>query len=298
MPVVPSSEMLSRAVADGAAVAAFNVITIEHAEGIVAGAERAGLPVILQLSQNAIAFHGSPRPIAAATVQLARASTADVALHLDHITDLELLQLAPDLGYSSVMYDGSRDDFETNVRLTREAAAWGRSAGIWVEAELGEVGGKAGAHAPGVRTDPEQAAQFVAETDVDALAVAVGSSHAMVDKTASLDQQLIRRIHAAVPVPLVLHGSSGVPDDALALAARNGMVKINIGTALNVAYTGAVREWLSQSTGVDPRSYTARAREAVADTVAHYLRLVAGIPGPVSTPPDDHPGARDDAARP
>src|SRR5450756_2742270 len=220
-------------------VAAFNVITIEHAEGIVAGAERAGLPVILQLSENAITYHGGARAIAAATVELARASSADVALHLDHITNLALLRLAPDLGYSSVMYDGSRHDVEKNRELTREAAAWGKGAGIWVEAELGEVGGKDGAHAPGVRTDPDEAVQFVADTGVDALAVAVGSSHAMVDKSASLDQRLIQRLHAAVPVPLVLHGSSGVPDASIAEAARHGMVKINIGTALNIAYTAA-----------------------------------------------------------
>src|SRR5665648_838934 len=140
-----------------------------------------------------------------------------------------------------------------NVELTREAAAWGQDAGIWVEAELGEVGGKDGAHAPGVRTDPGEAVRFVADTGVDALAVAVGSSHAMVDKTASLDQELIRRLHAAVPVPLVLHGSSGVPEDSIAEAARHGMTKINIGTALNVAYTGAVRAWLAENpVGVDP----------------------------------------------
>jgi len=206
-----------------------------------------GLPVILQLSQNAISYHGGCRPIAAATVELARASSADVALHLDHITDLSLLRLTPDLGYSSVMYDGSRHAIEKNRELTREAAAWGKGAGIWVEAELGEVGGKDGAHAPGVRTDPGEAVQFVVDTSVDALAVAVGSSHAMVEKSAALDLGLVRRLHAVVPVPLVLHGSSGVPDDVLAEAARSGMVKINIGTALNVAYTAAIRMWISRN---------------------------------------------------
>jgi len=283
MPVVPASELVERAADAGTAVAAFNAITIEHAEGIVAGAERAGLPVILQLSENAITYHGGARAIAAATVELARASSADVALHLDHITNLALLRLAPDLGYSSVMYDGSRHDVEKNRELTREAAAWGKGAGIWVEAELGEVGGKDGAHAPGVRTDPDEAVQFVADTGVDALAVAVGSSHAMVDKSAALDVELIRRLRAVVPVPLVLHGSSGVPDDVLAEAARSGMVKINIGTALNVAYTAAIRTWMSENpAGVDPRKYTAGARESVAAVVAHYLRLVAA---PAGDPP-------------
>lgn len=279
MPVITNSDLMARVVAAGTAVAAFNVITIEHAEGIVAGAESAGLPVILQLSENAITYHGQARAIAAATVELARASSADVALHLDHVTDVALMRLAPELGYSSVMYDGSHHSFETNRELTRQAVVWGRTAGIWVEAELGEVGGKDGAHAPGVRTDPDQAVQFVADTDVDALAVAVGSSHAMVDKTASLDQELIQRLHSAVPVPLVLHGSSGVPDASIAEAARHGVTKINVGTALNVAYTGAVRAWLAENpTGVDPRGYGARARASLATTVAHYLRLAAGIP--------------------
>ena len=279
MPVITTAELMGRAAAAGTGIAAFNVITLEHAEGIVAGAEEAGLPVILQLSENAIAYHGQARAIAAATLEVARASSADVALHLDHITDVALMRLAPELGFSSVMYDGSRHEFETNRDLTRDAATWGRSNGIWVEAELGEVGGKDGAHAPGVRTDPGQAAQFVADTGVDALAVAVGSSHAMVDKTASLDQELIRRLHAAVPVPLVLHGSSGVPEASIAQAARNGMTKINIGTALNVAYTGAVRAWLAENPArVDPRGYGAMARNSLADTAAHYLRLATGLP--------------------
>lgn len=277
MPVITSQELLSHTAAK-TAVAAFNVITVEHAEGIVAGAERAGLPVILQLSENAIRYHGQAHAIAAATVELARASIAGVALHLDHITDLDLLRLAPELGYSSVMYDGSHHDFDTNRDLTREAVEWGRANGIWVEAELGEVGGKDGAHAPGVRTDPAAAAQFVKDTGVDALAVAVGSSHAMVEKTASLDQELIQRLHLAVPALLVLHGSSGVPDASIAEAARNGMAKINIGTALNIAYTGAIRAWLAENpTAVDPRKYVAKARDSIAETVAHYLRVAAGL---------------------
>jgi fructose-bisphosphate aldolase, class II len=278
VPVITSRELLCRATATKGAVAAFNVITIEHAEGIVAGAERAGLPVILQLSENAIRYHGQAHAIAAATLEVARASSADVALHLDHITDASLMRLAPELGYSSVMYDGSHHDFDTNRELTRQAVQWGQANGIWIEAELGEVGGKDGAHAPGVRTDPAQAAQFVEDTGVDALAVAVGSSHAMVTKTASLDQELIQRLHVAVPAPLVLHGSSGVPDSSIAEAARNGMAKINIGTALNVAYTCAIREWLAQNpTAVDPRKYAARARESVAETATHYLRVAAGV---------------------
>jgi fructose-bisphosphate aldolase class II len=162
------------------------------------------------------------------------------------------------------------------VRSTREVAEWGKREGVWVEAELGEVGGKDGAHAPGVRTDPAEAATFVADTGVDSLAVAVGSSHAMTSQTAELDLDLISRLRDAVPVPLVLHGSSGVPDAAIAAATRAGIWKVNIGTALNVAFTAGVRSRLEDPAVVDPRKYLAPARERVAETVAHYLGVVAG----------------------
>ncbi|MGH3648227.1 MAG: class II fructose-bisphosphate aldolase [Micromonosporaceae bacterium] len=263
--------------AQGQAVAGFNVITVEHAEAIVAGAELAGRPVILQLSQNAVKFHGwRLGPIALASKAVAEAATVPVALHLDHVESEELLRQAPEYGFGSVMYDASRLPYEANVNATKAATEFAHRHGLWLESELGEVGGKDGAHAPGVRTDPEEAAGYVAATGVDALAVAVGSSHAMTSQTAKLDHELIGRLRDAVPVPLVLHGSSGVPDEELAAAVRAGMVKINIGTALNVAYTGAVRASLAaDDTLVDPRKYLAPAREAVAELVAHYVKLLA-----------------------
>ncbi len=125
-------------------------------------------------------------------------------------------------------------------------ARWCQDRGIWVEAELGEIGGKNGVHSPGARTQPDEAAAYVAATGVDALAVAVGSSHAMLTRDAALDLELIAKIRDAVSLPLVLHGSSGVPDDGLAAAIRAGMTKINIATQLNKAFTAAVRaqpEW-------------------------------------------------------
>ncbi|MCQ2000326.1 class II fructose-bisphosphate aldolase [Arthrobacter zhaoxinii] len=277
MPLVPTGDLVEQARLAGRAVAAFNVITLEHAEGIALGAERAGLPVILQLSENAVRFHGSPHAIAAASAAVARNSTSDISLHLDHITDMSLLQMAPELDVSSVMYDGSDFGYAENVRHTREAADWGRARGIWIEAELGKVGGKDGAHAPGVRTDPEEALQFVDATGVAALAVAVGSSHAMTSKSASLDHALIRELSSTLPVPLVLHGSSGVPDGELTLAAQAGMVKINVGTALNIAYTSATRRFLDENPSiVDPRKYIAPSRDAVADTVERTLQILAG----------------------
>ncbi|GAA2131738.1 class II fructose-bisphosphate aldolase [Actinomadura napierensis] len=270
MPLVRTAEL----VRPGHGVAAFNVITLEHAEAIVAAAEQTGRPVICQISQNAVRFHGGRLgPVAAATRAVAEGSAARVALHLDHVTDEDLMHQAADHGFGSVMYDGSEHDYDENVSRTAAAAAWAHGHGLWLEAELGEVGGKDGAHAPGVRTDPAEAAAFVAATGVDALAVAVGSSHAMTERTAALDHDLIARLRDAVPVPLVLHGSSGVPDDELRRAVGQGMTKINIGTALNIAFTGAVRANLDR--GVDPRRYLAPARDAMREQVAHLLEVIA-----------------------
>ena len=133
------------------------------------------------------------------------------------------------------MFDASKLDYGANVAATRAAADWAHDRNLFLEAELGEVGGKDGAHAPWVRTDPTEAAAFVAATDVDALAVAVGSSHAMSSRTAALDYHLISELRAAVDVPLVLHGSSGVADEDLRKAIGAGITKVNVGTALNVA---------------------------------------------------------------
>ncbi|WP_412540725.1 class II fructose-bisphosphate aldolase [Longispora sp. K20-0274] len=258
-------------------VGAFNVISVEHAEAIVTGAEAAGQPVILQISQNAVIFHHNRlAPIAAAAREVARASSVPVALHLDHVEDLALVEQAPEHGFGSVMYDGSKLDFAANVAATRKAVEFCHAHGLWLESELGEVGGKDGAHAPGVRTDPAEAVAFVRDTGVDALAVAVGSSHAMTSRDAALDLELIGRLREAVPVPLVLHGSSGVPDDELTAAVRAGMTKINIGTALNIAFTGAVRDYLDENRkAVDPRKYVAPGRDAMAATVEHFLRVLA-----------------------
>ena len=156
-----------------------------------------------------------------------------------------------------------------------EAVEWAHARDLWVEAELGEVGGKPGAHATGARTDPEQAAAFVEATGVDALAVAVGSTHRMTTRTAALDHDLFSMLAKAVPVPLVLHGSSGVPDGELRRAIAAGIAKVNIGTALNVAFTGAIRHHLAaEPDAVDPRTYLADARAAVASTAAHLLTAV------------------------
>ncbi|MFI0827749.1 ketose-bisphosphate aldolase [Streptomyces roseolus] len=277
MPLTPTHEIVRRAHADGTGVGAFNVLQLEHAEAIVTGAERADRPVVLQISENTVRYHGGLEPVALASLALARAAKTPVAVHLDHAENPDLVREAVELGLGSVMFDAARLPYEENVATTREVVDHCHRHGVWVEGELGEVGGKGGAHDPGVRTDPDEARAFVAATGVDALAVAVGSVHQMVTRDAVLDLDLIARLRAAVDVPLVLHGSSGVPDPLLARAVAAGMTKVNVSTHLNKAFTGAVRDHLAaHPADVDPRRYLTPARVAVAEAVSHLL----GVLGP------------------
>lgn len=276
MPLVPLQPMLATARAERRGVGAMNVIQLELAEAIVAGAEEAGRPVVLQISENTVDYHGALAPVLRAALAIAEASSAEVCVHLDHATRVGLIEAAVGLGVPSVMYDGSSLDYEANVASTAEVAAWCHRHGVAVEAELGEVGGKDGVHTPGARTVPTEAAAYVEATRVDSLAVAVGTSHAMTTRDAVLDDELIRALATAVPVPLVLHGSSGVPDDGLVAAVAAGMTKVNIATHLNAAMTAAVREALTDERLVDPRKYLGPGRAAVAGEVARLLRLLAG----------------------
>ncbi|MGP5098644.1 class II fructose-bisphosphate aldolase [Brachybacterium sp. JB7] len=283
MPLIPLAPAARAARSRGEGLAAFNVVHVENAEAFASAAARAGTPVVLQISQNAARYHGGLAPIGLATLEIARAAEADVVVHLDHADDLDLVREALDLGVSSIMYDGSKLPDEENRARTAEVVRAAHDLGVSVEAELGEVGGKDGVHSPTARTDPAEAARFVADTGVDLLAVAVGTSHAMTERTALLDLALIEEIAAAVEVPLVLHGSSGVADADIQAAIRAGMTKINVSTHLNTVFTGAVRELLETDPDVvDTRTWMRAGREAGAEEAARLMTLFrdakAGVP--------------------
>jgi fructose-bisphosphate aldolase, class II len=283
-----TGEIVAAAEHGGYGAAAFNIVGIEHAEAIVAGAEAGQAPVILQISQNCVAYHHGVEPIGRAALAIAAAAGVPVAVHLDHAEDPELVARAVAVGIGSVMFDASPLPYAQNVAATRDLAAWCRPRGVWLESELGEVGGKDGVHAAGVRTRPADAVSYVTSTGVNALAVAVGSSHAMLTRDAVLDLELAAAIRARVGVPLVLHGSSGVPDERLAAAVRAGLTKINIATQLNKVFTAAVRARLAAEPAlVDPRRYTGAGREAVAAEVTRLLGVLgaAGTAGQVPASP-------------
>jgi fructose-bisphosphate aldolase class II len=268
MPLAAMGEITGPARDAGRGVGAFNVIGVEHAEAIVAGAEAARAPVVLQISENCAAYHGALDPIARACLAVAAAAAVPVAVHLDHASSADLVRAAAGLGLGSVMFDASARPYTENVLATAEMARWCQDRGVWVEAELGEIGGKNGVHHPLARTDPDEAAGYVAATGVDA----------------TLDLALVERLRQAVDVPLVLHGSSGVPDEVLAAAVRAGMTKINIATQLNKVYTAAVRDYLAAEPAVvDPRRYGSAGRDAIAPEVARLLGVIgaaaAGVAG-------------------
>ena len=267
-------EVAAAARSAGKGLGAFNVIHLEHATAFVRAAERAQLPVVLQISENAVRYHGALAPICLATLAVAREASVPVVVHLDHAEDTDLIRAAVQLGVTSVMYDGSKLPDAENRAATRAMVELCHAAGVDVEAELGEVGGKNGVHDPSARTSPADAAGFVRDTGVDLLAVAVGSSHAMTTRDARLDEDLIRAIRAAVDVPLVLHGSSGVSDAGMQAAIAAGMTKINVSTHLNQVFTTAVRQALAGDPAlVDSRKWLAPARAAVEDETLRLLTL-------------------------
>jgi fructose-bisphosphate aldolase class II len=271
-----SAALVENASKTGAAVGAFNVIQLEHAESYALAALETGLPVIAQISENAIAYHGSLEPIVKATLAISENSKIPMSVHLDHVENTDLIRAALDLGCDSVMFDGSKLEYKENVNTSIKMRELAHSYGASIEVELGEIGGKDGVHAPGIRTKPEDARRFVAETGVDLLAVAVGSSHAMATRDAKLDFELITELKEAAGVPLVLHGSSGVSDQDIVAAVKAGISKVNIATHLNIVFTESIRKYLAYDEKVnDPRKYMKEARSEVSLEVSRLLRLLA-----------------------
>lgn len=255
---------------------AFNVVQLETAEAIVEAATFADVPVILQISENAATYHGALAPLGMAVIEIANAAPIPVIVHLDHAESVELIYEAVNLGFDSVMFDGSRLTYAQNETMTAEVVRYCHDRGVAVEAELGEIGGKNGVHDPTTRTSPQQAGTFVERTGADLLAVAVGSSHAMTTSDAVLDTKLVAAIRAAVPVPLVLHGSSGASDATIQLAIHAGITKVNVSTRLNRVFTTAISRMIADHPeNTDPRTYFQAGNVLVRDEVEHLLRLYA-----------------------
>lgn len=272
--------MLTDAREGGYAVGAFNVENMEMVKAVIAAAEEVKAPVMLQTTPSTVKY-GTLETYFAMVSAEAKKASVPVCLHLDHGSSFELAVQAIKAGYTSVMIDGSHEDFEHNVELTKKVVDVAKACGIPVEAELGKVGGKEDdleAEEDG-NTDPQEAKEFVDRTGVSSLAIAIGTAHGFYAGTPVLDKERVSEVKELVSVPLVLHGASGLSDEDVKECVRRGMCKVNFATELRVAYTEAGKRLLQEKPETfDPKKLGIAGMEAVKELVKERM-CVCGCNG-------------------
>ena len=280
MPLVTTEKMLIDAHNNGYAVAAFNCENTEMIQAVIAAGEEMNAPVIIQTTPSTISY-ASAEIFAANASVLAKNSKIPVALHLDHGNTFDLAKSALQAGYTSIMIDGSQLPFEENIAITKKTVDACKIIGIPVEGELGHVGGKEDdtVAVGSAYTDPQDAVRFIKETGVSFLAIGVGTAHGIYASKPVLNTELISVLRKLLPVPLVLHGSSGLEDAVVRECITRGISKVNIATDLRITFTKAVREFLNNDPRCfDPKKYGAAARDAV-KKIAMERIVVCGCQG-------------------
>lgn len=275
MPLVTSEQMLLNAQKGGYAVGAFNVENMEMVKAVIAAAEELCAPVMLQTTPSTVKY-GTLEMYQAMVVSEAEKAFVPVCLHLDHGDSFELVVQAIHAGYTSVMIDGSHEEFEQNIALTKRVTDVAKACGIPVEGELGKVGGKEDdLEAEGdTNTDTVQAKEFVDRTGVNSLAIAIGTAHGFYAKTPVLNKARISEIRKVVSVPLVLHGASGLSDDEVRECVSRGMCKVNFATELRVAYTDAGKKIIVENPKTfDPKKIGIAGMEAVKELVKNRMKV-------------------------
>ncbi|MBQ5764654.1 MAG: class II fructose-bisphosphate aldolase [Clostridia bacterium] len=278
MALVNTKQMLLDAQKNHYAIGAFNVENMEMMQAVIAAAEAEGLPVILQTTPSTLKY-ASTAVFAAMAEAMAKDASVPVAMHLDHGSSFELCKQGALDGYTSLMIDGSKLPLDENIELARKVVqlAAAQPLAPSVEAELGRLGGKEDdlevKEGEDLCTDPAEAVEFVERSGVDSLAVAIGTAHGFYKGTPKLEFERLAAIRDAVSVPLVLHGSSGVPDEDVRRAISLGVCKVNFATELRVAYTNAAREIIKDDSVYDPKKYGAAGREGVIELVRHRMRI-------------------------
>lgn len=275
--LVTGKEILDHAHKYNYAVGAFNVNNMEIVQAIVEAAEETNSPVILQASQGGLKYAGIEY-IAELGKLAGRKAKVPVAVHLDHGTDFEQVMLCIRHGFTSVMIDGSKYELKENINITKKVIEVAHAVGVSVEAELGKIGGTEDDITVDERdatfTDPKEAKTFVDETGVDYLAIAVGTAHGVYKGEPKLDFDRIKTIKELLRIPLVLHGSSGVPADAIKKAVSLGINKINIDTDLRIAFTQAIRDYNEKNpNNIDPRKVLAPAKESMKEVIKEKMNL-------------------------
>ena len=278
MALVNTKQMLLDAQKNHYAIGAFNVENMEMMQAVITAAELEKLPVILQTTPSTLKYADTAL-FAAMAEALAKKASVPVAMHLDHGSSFELCETAAKDGYTSLMIDGSKLPLEENIELAKRVVELAKAQAFTptVEAELGKLGGKEDdlevKEGEDMCTDPQEAILFVEKSGVDSLAVAIGTAHGFYKGTPKLEFERLAAIRDAVSVPLVLHGSSGVPDEDVKKAITLGVCKVNFATELRVAYTEAARKVIADESVYDPKKYGEKARENVIELVRHRMRI-------------------------
>lgn len=271
-----SKEILLKAQAGGYAVGAFNVENMEMVQAVAEAAEELQSPVIMQTTPSTVKYAGLDYYLANVKTAAERASVP-IVMHLDHGNSFELAMQALRMGYTSIMIDGSHASFEDNIAVSRAVTDACRPSEIPVEAELGKVGGKeddldGGTDNP--YTDPEEAKEFVERTGVDSLAVGIGTAHGIYKGEPKLQYDILSRIRDTVDIPLVLHGTSGVPDEAVKECIKRGICKVNYATDLRIAFTKGVKQiFAADADTIDPKKYSGAGREEVKKYVMSKIKV-------------------------
>ena len=275
MPLVTSEKMLKDAQKGGYAVGALNAENMEMVKAIIKAAEELKAPVMIQTTPSTVKY-GTLDTYAAIVAAEAKKASVPVCLHLDHGNSFELAVQAIKAGYTSVMIDGSHEDFEGNIAVSKKVADVAKAVGIPVEAELGKVGGKEDdleAEAD-TNTDPQQAKEFVERTGVDSLAVAIGTAHGFYVGTPVLDKERLSEIRQVVDIPLVLHGASGLSDEDVSDCVKRGICKVNFATELRAAYTAAGKKLMEEKPEtIDPKALGKVGMAAVTELVKGRMKV-------------------------
>jgi tagatose 1,6-diphosphate aldolase GatY/KbaY len=266
-------EKLLRLKAEKKAILAANFYNFETLSGILQAASNLKMPVILQLSESSIRYMSLPIAVAMAK-SATKVFGVEAWLHLDHGGSIEMVQSCLEAGFDSVMIDASENSLEENIKLTRQVVEIAARYNAAVEAELGYVPKLGQEHDLHHFTQPEDAVEFIKKTNVDALAVAIGSAHGFYKSTPKLDIELLARINAAIPTPLVLHGSSGIPDDILRQAIINGICKINLATETKNTFMLALKERLKFNSEIDLRIVFPDATKTVVNLIEKKLEII------------------------
>lgn len=278
--LVTAKQLMLDAQKGGYAIGAFNVENMEMVQAVVSAAEELHSPVIIQTTPSTLKY-ATPDLFYANVAAAAKTASVPVVMHLDHGSSFQLAMQAFRAGYTSIMIDGSHSPYEENIAITKSVVDACHPAGVPVEAELGKVGGKEDDldGGDGGYTVPSEAADFVEKTGVDSLAVAIGTAHGVYKGIPKLDVDRLSEIRKVVTIPLVLHGTSGVPDDAVRECIRRGICKVNYATDLRIAFSTGLKEYLAKDPDAfDPKKYNAVGRQKVKEYVMSKM-LVCGSDG-------------------